>query len=275
MPPVAGERAVAPAEELPAPAPGALDFLERDARQYRETPPEVERELEHFRAAYSRLPPLEHLPDFLSLNALLKLHPDAESEGLREQIREQLAAPAPAARAADVAFAPLRGAPLDDDGRLTVLWIHGSLTQVLATFEGDRLVGRAVVQRGEPFLGEVLAEGDGPRSEVLVRSITSMSVCCHPESLLVFRVGRRGALRQVLSFELGHSEVGPGVRWDFLNHFEFDAPARRVVVTRVFPQQGQRWELVFDERAGKYRQLSGAAPRSPAAPLPRKNATEL
>jgi hypothetical protein len=254
--------------------------LAREERSYRETPAEVERELEHFAASYTVLPPLRRMPDFLSLNAVLKLHPEAEGEGLRERIHEQLGRAAELTsddelHSEDLHSAPLRGTTLDDEGDLVLLWVHGSLTQVLATYYRQRLSRRVEVQRGQPFLGEVLPEMGAPRSELLVRSITSMSVCCLPHSLLVYRIGQRGELRRVLSFERGYSEVGPGVRWGFLNHFDFDAQAGRLLVTRIYPEpnaeQESRWELRFDESAGKYLPLRGSPKPSTAKPGSKKH----
>jgi len=119
------------------------------------------------------------------------------------------------------------------------------------------MTAKRVIERGQPKLADVLSETDGPRPEILVQRIDSMSVCCHPLVLDVWRVDKRGALSQVLSFPRGHAEVGPGVRWSFLNHFEFESD--RVVVTRVFPVDGKRYELVYDRSLRRYRPTTATA----------------
>jgi hypothetical protein len=237
--------------EPPPPDDVRAMLLEREEHSFRKTPEAVTRELEHMEKSYAPLPRLERLPDFLSVDDVLALHPEAAArESLREQIHQQFSGAGEA----------LSGSFLDDDQRVFVLWISdGTLTQVLATFEGGKLVGRAAISRGQAKLGHVLAESDDERAEILVEHITSMSACCYPKSLSVYRVGRRGALSKVLSFEKSHSEVGPGVRWDFMNHFEFGAG--RVVIQRVHPEGGVSYEFVYDAGAGRYRPTPGTVRR--------------
>jgi hypothetical protein len=193
--------------------------------------------------AYEELPKLERLPDFLSVNDVLALFPEAAGrDGLRQRIHEQLSGSGMTA---------LSGLYLDEEERLFVLWISdGALTQVLSTFYGEKLLGRVALERARPMLGDVLGESDGPRPELLVEHITSMSVCCLPESLSVYRIGKRGALNKALTFAKSHREVGPGVRWDFMNHFEFGEG--RVEIQRIHPESGPRYEFLFDGRVGRY-----------------------
>lgn len=187
--------------------------------------------------SYEPLPKLDHLPDFLSVNAVLALYPEASGrDSLREEIHKQLYE-----QTSDV----LSGRYLDEAERLFVLWVgNGWLTQVLAVYDGSRLAGRAEIQRGQAFLGDVIAEGTESRSEVLVSNITTLSVCCRPRSLSIYRIGPKGTLTRAFSFEQSYSEVGPGVRWGFMNHFDF--AANRVVVERVFPASSERWEFVYE-----------------------------
>jgi hypothetical protein len=69
-------------------------------------------------------------------------------------------------------------------------------------------------------------------------------------NLIVLRIGKRGALTEVLRFPRGHADVGPGVRWRFLNRFEFADD--RAVVTRVVPEGGPRYEFAFEPRSGRF-----------------------
>ena len=236
----------APLAVEPAPVPAELEVRRSmldDELDYRKTPAQVEAELKHTAEAYASFQALRRLPDFLSLDQLLAMMPEQyERDTLRDQIHAQLEGGEGQA---------LLGARLDDsDERLQALWLAGNLTQVLAIYDGGRLTAKRVVSRGKPMLGDVLAERDGSRLEILIESITSMSVCCHPMSLDVLRVSKRGVLTQALSFPRGHAEVGPGVRWSFLNHFEFEG--QRVVISSAFPGGLPSYELVYDPRAGKY-----------------------
>jgi hypothetical protein len=241
------------------PAEDGGELLHQD--DYRKTPDVIERELEHMNRAYEELPKLERLPDFLSVNDVVALFPEAAGrDGLRQQIHDQLSGGGTTV---------LSGLYLDEEERLLVLWItDGALTQVLSTFYGEKLLGRVTLERARPRLGDVLGESDGARPELLVEHITSMSVCCLPESLSVYRVGKRGALSKVLTFAKSHREVGPGVRWGFMNHFEFSEG--RVEIQRIHPDGGPRYEFLFDGRLGRYQPTAGtvkvmAAER--AAPL--------
>ncbi len=231
-------------------APSGLERLEGLEEEARRTPPEVQRELEHMRETYQPLPALRRLPDFLSVDAVLSLMPESagERDWLRDSIHTQL----------EGGEGPLLGLSLDDAERLFVLWLSGNLEQVLAVYDGPRLTGKSLVSRGRPMLGHVLSEADGDRPEILIERITSMSVCCHPMSLDVMRISKRGALTRVLTFPKGHAEVGPGVRWSFLNHFEFSGD--RVVITSVYPSDGPSYELVFDKR-GQYVATPASAKR--------------
>ncbi len=204
----------------------------------------VQRELDSFGESYPPLPLLRRLPDFLSVNAALALLPDPDQrEALREQLHAQLEG-APEG--------PLRGAFLDEQQRLQALWIGGFLVDVLAIYDGSRLTGKLVGMRGTPRLGDVLAESDEARQEILIERVDSTSVCCLPLSLEVVRVSKHGALTRVLRHPRGHAHVGPGVRYDFLNHFEFDRD--RVLVTPVVPAAapGVVYELVFDRASRRY-----------------------
>jgi len=209
--------------------------------EYRHPPREVTDELEWTAKEYPELPALRRLPDFLSVDALVALAPASERGFVRERLHAQLDGTEQGA---------LLGTFVDDEERLLVLWIAGNLTQVLAVFDGSRLAARRVIERGTPRLGEVLGEQDGTRAEILVERIDSMSVCCHPLALDVLRVGPHGALREVLTFPRGHADVGPGVLWSFLNHFDFQDD--RVVITHAFPADGTRYELVFKPQSGRY-----------------------
>jgi hypothetical protein len=243
--------------DLPA---GERDLLREESRR---APIAVERELEEFEKTYEPLPPLRRLPDHLSVNAVLALLPDdSETEYLREGIHAQLEGSG---------VGPLFGAYLDEEQeRLFALWLAGNLTQVLAVYDGRRLAGRRVVSRGKAVLGDVVSEPDGVRPEILIERITSMSVCCHPLSLEVLRVGKRGALTEILNHPRGHADVGPGVRWGFLNHFEFEND--RAVVTRVFPEGGPRYEFAFDPRRGRFQPTPATAQALRAEQLSKKHA---
>jgi hypothetical protein len=241
----ASKPSAAPATPLAENASSEPTLGERDLEreESRRTPKAVERELEEFEKTYEPLPPLRRLPDHLSVDAVLALLPDdSETEYLRDGIHAQLEGSG---------AGPVFGAYLDAElERLFVLWLAGNLTQVLAVYDGRRLAGRRVVSRGKAVLGDVVSEPDGIRPEILIERITSMSVCCHPLSLEVLRVGKRGALTEILNHPRGHADVGPGVRWGFLNHFEFEND--RAVVTRVFPEGGPRYEFAFDPSRGRF-----------------------
>jgi hypothetical protein len=210
--------------------------------EFRRTPEAVTRELEAVERTYERLPALTRLPDFLSVDAALALFPEEhEREYLRERIHAQL----------DGRDDPvLLGTALDDEQRVFVLWVQGNLTQVLTVFRDGRLTARQVISRGTPRIAELVEEADGPRSELLVERITSMSVCCHPLSWELYRVSRLGALRRVFTFERGHVEVGPGVRWGFLNHFEFTPEG--VIVSSVLTSERAPLKFVFDTGSQRF-----------------------
>ena len=214
-------------------------------------PKEVVAERKAFVEAHPPFPRLSRLPDFLSVDQALAMLPAEERDYAREEIHRQLDGGDSEA---------LLGAVLDEGTeRLFALWVRGNLTQALAVFDAGKLTAKRVISRGKPMLSEVLAEPDGPRLEILIERVTTMSVCCLPMSLEVYRVSKRGTLTQVLDFPRGHVEVGPGERWSFLNHFEFDDP--RVVISSVHPGGQEPYELVFDPRSGKYQPTSATAKR--------------
>jgi hypothetical protein len=231
----------------PAQAPAVPDLARDDSPRASAA---VERELESFEKAYETFPALRRLPDFLSVDAVLALMPDeAETHYLREGIHAQLEG---------AGVGPLFGAYLDEEQeRLFALWLGGNLTQMLVVFDGRRLAGKRVISRGKAWIGDVVSEADGARPEILIENITSMSVCCHPVNLTVLRVGKRGALTEALSFPRGHADVGPGVRWSFLNRFEFADD--RTVVTRVVPEGGPRYEFAFEPRSGRFQPTRATA----------------
>jgi len=213
-------------------------------------PSAVEAELKHMAEAYAPFPALVRLPDFLSVDAALALLPDAsERDFARDEIHSQLE---------DGGNGALRGAFLDgDEQRLFALWVAGHLTQALAVYDRGRLAAKRIVSRGQPMLGELLEERDGSRLKILVERITTMSVCCLPRSLDVLRVSRRGILSEVLSFPKSHANVGPGVSWSFLNHFEFEG--ERVVISSVLSADLPSYELVYDKRVGRYQPTAATA----------------
>lgn len=229
-----------------APAPVVQEIEREASMEEREergrAPKEVLAERKAFEEAYPPFPKLRRLPDFLSVDQAVAMLPEEEREHVREEIHQQLEGGENEA---------LLGAVLDEGAeRLFALWVRGNLTQVLAVFDAGKLTAKRVISRGKPMLGELLEEPDGPRLEILIERITTMSVCCLPMSLEVYRVNRRGILTQVLDFPRGHVEVGPGERWSFLNHFEFQAP--RLLVSSVYPGGAPPYELVFDPKSGKY-----------------------
>ncbi|MDF3070710.1 MAG: hypothetical protein K0R38_6311 [Polyangiaceae bacterium] len=241
-------RPATPAVATPAVSNDAHDreSLAFPRDDYREPPPAVALELKHMSESYQELPSLRRLPDFLSLNALLALMPDSgERDFLRQAVHIQLEGGEGGA---------LLGAYLDDEKRLLALWLTGHFTQALAIYDGQRLAGQATIQRGRAMLRDVLAEADGSRAELLVQHITTMSVCCLPSSLDVYRVSKHGALSKVLSFEKSHADVGPGVRWGFMNHFEFKDD--RVLIQRIFPDAGPSYDFVYDARTRRYQPTS-------------------
>lgn len=214
--------------------------LEREEQQ--SAPKEVVAERKAFADAYPAFPKLRRLPDFLSVDQAVAMLPVEERDYVREEIHQQLEGGDNEA---------LLGATLDEGAeRLFALWVRGNLTQVLAVFDAGKLTGKRVISRGKPMLGELLQEPDGPRLEILIERITTMSVCCLPMSLEVYRVSRRGILTQVLDFPRGHVEIGPGERWSFLNHFEFQDP--RLLISSAYPGDHPPYELAFDPKSGKY-----------------------
>jgi hypothetical protein len=222
-----------------------------ESEEQRSAPKEVVAERKAFAEAYPPFPKLRRLPDFLSVDQALAMLPTEERDYVREEIHQQLEG-----GENDV----LLGASLDEGvERLFALWVRGNLTQVLAVFDAGKLTGKRVISRGQPMLGELLEEADGPRLEILIERITTMSVCCLPMSLEVYRVTRRGILTQVLDFPRGHVEVGPGERWSFLNHFEFEDP--RVVISSAYPGNQPTYELVFDPKSGRYMPTPATAKR--------------
>jgi hypothetical protein len=210
--------------------------------------PRVEAELAEWEE-YEQLPPLRRLPDFLSVDDVMALFPDDSENAVRDEIHAQLEG---------AESGPLRGSYLDpQQEQIFVLWVHGNLMQALAVYDGKRLASKREVSRGQAVLGDVVSEDGELRSEILIRRITSMSVCCHPMSLEVLRVSKRGRLDEVLDFPLGYAEVGPGVRWSFLNHFEFTGD--RVVIHDVTVDQGPRYELEFDPRSARFQPTPATA----------------
>jgi len=241
------------APSLPLVSPSAL---RRAASEWARVPEPVAEEEAHLESAYSKLERLDLLPDFLSLNDVVALHPEPEvREQLRERVRAQL-------RGEDAEV--LLGAHFDEQGRWFLLWLRDeALTQVAAVYDRGRRTHRQVFFRGFPSLRDVLstraerAAGlDIP--ELVVQRITSPSLCCLPVDFEVYRLTPWGSLANVLTFPKNHHEVGPGVRWTFVNHFDF-APDQRAHVRRIFPEpepdaapaEGP-WEFTFVEAAGRY-----------------------
>ena len=239
--------AITPAPQ-PVPAPVAADpepdesATPDDTGDPHMTPPEVEREIKHMSETYRQLTPLRRLPDFLSVDAVLALMPDAhERNDLRNEIHGQLEGHG---------GWTLLGDYLDEgQERLFVLWLGGYPTQVLAVYEGGRLTGKSVIWAGRPMLGDVLSEADGSRPEILIERVTSKSDCCWPWTLDVMRVSKRGVLTRVLTFPRGQAEARPVIRWNSFNHFEFAGD--RVQISSVYPG-GPTYELVFDKGTGRF-----------------------
>lgn len=239
---------VASTVPVPVPAPTAIAEAPLEVpdpeEDFRQKPKEVEAELKSFSEAYTPMPRLRRLPDYLSVDQVVAMLPEeGDRTYLREEIHQQLEGGLNDA---------LLGSFLDEtDQRLFALWARGNLVQVLAVYESGKLLSKRVISRGKaPLLADLLPERDGARLEILIERVTTMSVCCLPLSLEVYRIGKRGAVTQVLDFPRGHVEVGPGERWSFLNHFEFDGD--RVVVSSAFPGDQPSYELRFDTASGKY-----------------------
>jgi hypothetical protein len=216
----------------------------------RAEPEEVAAENAHFASTYAELPRLARLPDFLSVKQVLALLPESWREGVRERIERQLAG-----AGEDV----LRGAYLDSKERQYLLWVHENLEQRLAVYdEKGAVTQRRSISRGMPYLRDVIAlESEAEiargvhRSELVVIRITSMSVCCLPSALELYALTPAGRLREIFRFARQEIEVGPGVRYGFLNHFEFTAD-RRAIVTRIYPEADGRWEFAYQAARGRY-----------------------
>src|SRR5690606_27837878 len=101
------------APSLPLVSPSAL---RRAASEWARVPEPVAEEEAHLESAYSKLERLDLLPDFLSLNDVVALHPEPEvREQLRERVRAQL-------RGEDAEV--LLGAHFDEQGRWFLLWLR-------------------------------------------------------------------------------------------------------------------------------------------------------
>jgi hypothetical protein len=212
-------------------------------------PPAVVADERDFASNHEELPALQALPDFLSVNDVLALLPAEQREATRDGVRAQFR---------ESQGEIVRGVYLDSEERHFLLWVDAHLEQYAATYDANgQVLDRRVFSRARPYLRDVieletaaeLARGLS-RTELVVNRITTMSVCCLPSSLEVYALGRGGRLREVFAFERSHVDVGPGVRYEFANHFEFSD--RRVSVSRIHPPEDLRWEFVYRPELGRY-----------------------
>ncbi len=198
------------------------DGLRMSARQPGPSP-EVERELEHIKTEYQALPALTSLPDFLSVNDVLALLPSDDHEYMRDELHAQLQNRDEAGR--------ILGAYLDSEQRYFMLWVPDAvgLGQVLAIYDAKgAMVERRAISRGKPLLRDILELESEPLAargysvpELFIERITTMSVCCLPMVFEIYALNAAGKLRKLLEYPRAHTDVGPGVTWQFLNHFEF------------------------------------------------------
>lgn len=210
----------------------------------------IEAEERHFAEMHTELPRLQRLPDYLSVNDVLALVPRDDRERLREEIHAQLESGSGSV---------LRGAPLDSEGRWFLLWIADHLEQTSAVYDHrGRRTDRRSFSRATPYLRDVLTLETRPEQErgqqtqeLVVVRVTTMSVCCLPSDLELYRLDRGGKLQRALVFPRSHVEVGPGIRYHYLNHFEFSDDGH-LVVSRVYPESDTRWELVYRAATGRY-----------------------
>ncbi len=215
--------------------------------------PVIFEEEEYVAQHFEELPPVTLLPDYLSINDVVALAPGDgywDREELRRQIRTQLET-----RSGDA----LRGGEVDGEGKLYALWLSANgFESVLAIYDSERGSRRArlrVPARSSLMLADVLWDAGEKESvkELIVRVVEGTSICCLPVRWDVYRLSRWGSLSKVLSHAKEHLEVGPGVTYRELFHFDFDPKRGRVLIHSVLAEQPATFEFVYRTSSGRYR----------------------
>ncbi|HET9956571.1 MAG TPA: hypothetical protein VFQ61_18845 [Polyangiaceae bacterium] len=239
--PIASTTSTAPAPERPPSYYGGMEPPRRT--------PAIAREEAHLEENYKEVPLFESLPPSISIDGIAAALPPDWHES-REWLREW--------RPGDKPSELVRAAYLDSQEHYYLVWFHSNLNQLALVFDRrGRVTHRQAFSRARPTFRDVLAletraerDRGATAHELVVFRITTMSLCCLPTDLEVYALGPMGKLRLILDIPKDHVDVGPGVRYAFLNHVDF--VDQTAVVTQLEPESPLRWEFSYSPARGRF-----------------------